>query len=128
MGREVKDKDLLKFLESADALYIEAYQTRRYGILSDRFSQQAMEGVNLNVLYKGELRYFAEKHYRKNTWEILEEDAEKLVLLKTQIYKIIHVSLLKTMKASSDYQEEWTVYKNGKYGYTVSGIGQEVYI
>ena len=123
-------KPLLKFLEYADALYIEAYQTRRYGILFDDFTVPAMEAVNLSVIHNGGLRYFAEKHYRKNTWEILEETDTEIKILKTQIFKSIHINLFRTMKASQDYTEEWTVLKGNQYihGFKVDGISQEVYI
>lgn len=121
-------KDLLKFLEKADELYIEAYQTRRFLILRDTFTREAMEGINLKVLHDGESRYFAAKHYRINSWEILDEYNDSYTLRKTCNFKRIHIGLFKTMPASTDYEEEWEVAKGGKYGYTVTSIGREVYI
>lgn len=127
MGLKI-NKDLLKFLEKADLLYIEAYQTRRFLILKDHFTREGMEGINLKVLQQGESRYFAAKNYRSNSWEILEEYDDLYVIRKTCIFKRIHVGLFKTMPASTDYEEEWTVLKDGPCGYIVSSIGREVYI
>lgn len=127
MGQTLK-KDLLKFLEKADLLYIEAYQTRRFIILRDHFTREAMEGINLKVLHQGESRYFAAKNYRNNSWELIEEYDDCYIIRKTCIFKRIHVGLFKTMPASTDYEEEWEVLKEGVKGYTVSSIGREVYI
>lgn len=121
-------KDLLKFLDQADDVYIEAYQTRRFLILKDMFTREAMEGINLKVLQEGESRYFAAKHYRLNSWELLDEFDNTITLRKTCNFKRIHIGLFKTMPASTDYEEEWTVERGGKFGYLVSSIGREVYI
>lgn len=127
MGQEVS-RDLLKFLEKADLLYIEAYQTRRFLVLKEHFTREAMEGINLKVLHEGESRYFAAKNYRNNKWEIVNEDYDSYTLRKTCIFKRIHIGLFKTMPASTDYEEVWEVLKDGMYGFTVSSIGREVYI
>ena len=62
--------------------------------------------------------------------EILEETDTEIKILKTQIFKSIHINLFRTMKASQDYTEEWTVLKGNQYihGFKVDGISQEVYI
>lgn len=124
------NKTLQRFLDSADECYIEAYQTRRYGLLIGKFTKEAMTAINFSVLNNGESRYFAEKHYRQNNWEILEESEDGLVIQKTQVFKSIHISLFKTMKASRDYTEEWVVKEdpNSKSGYIVSSIGRMRYI
>ena len=127
MGRQ-PSRDLLKFLEKADLLYIEAYQTRRFIILREHFTRSAMEGINLNVLHKGESRYFAAKNYRTNSWDILDENDRSFTIRKTCNFKRIHIGLFKTMTASTDYEEEWEVFKEGQHGYTVASIGREVYI
>lgn len=127
MGTRI-DKNLLKFLEKADLLYIEAYQTRRYVVMKEHFTREAMECVNLRVLHEGESRYFAAKNYRSNDWEILEEYDDIFVVRKTCIFKRIHIGLFKTMPASTDYEEEWQILKDGIHGYTVTSIGREVYI
>lgn len=127
MGANI-DKALLKFLEKADLLYIEAYQTRRFLVLKEHFTRDAMEGINLKVLHEGESRYFAAKNYRNNDWEIVEDYEDLYVIRKTCIFKRIHVGLFKTMPASTDYEETWEVLKDGIHGYTVSSIGREVYI
>ncbi len=127
MGTKI-DKNLLKFLEKADLLYIEAYQTRRYVVMKEHFTREAMECVNLRVLHEGESRYFAAKNYRNNDWEILEEYDDIFVVRKTCIFKRIHIGLFKTMPASTDYEEEWQILKDGIHGYTVTSIGREVYI
>ena len=127
MGANI-DKALLKFLEKADLLYIEAYQTRRFLVLREHFTRDAMEGINLKVLNEGESRYFAAKNYRNNDWEIVEDYEDLYVIRKTCIFKRIHVGLFKTMPASTDYEETGEVLKDGMHGYTVSSIGREVYI
>lgn len=127
MGQTIS-KDLLKFLEKADMLYIEAYQTRRFIILREHFTREAMEGINLKVLNQGESRYFAAKNYRNNEWEIVEDYDDVMIIRKTCIFKRIHIGLFKTMPASTDYEEEWEVLKDGEHGYTVASIGREVYI
>lgn len=121
-------RDLLKFLEKADELYIDAYQTRRYGILIDRFSLDCMRGIESDVLRNGELRYFGDKHFRTTTWELISDSDTVCVVRKKCLYKIIHINLVRTMKASNDYTEDWNVSKVGRYKYTVEKIGKEVII
>lgn len=121
-------RDLLKFLEKADELYIEAYQTRKYGLLMDRFSLNCMRGIESDVIYNGELRYFGDRHFRTTTWELLSDSGDTLVVRKKCLYKIIHINLFRTMKASNDYTEDWNVSRVGKYKYTVDMIGKEVLI
>lgn len=121
-------RELVKFLNKADELYIEAYQTRKYGLLVDRFSLDCMRGIESDVIHNGELRYFGDRHFRTTTWELLSDSDNMCVVRKKCLYKIIHINLFRTMKASNDYTEDWSITKVGKYKYTVNMIGKEVLI
>lgn len=117
-------KDLLRFLNDADDLYIEAYQTRQYSILFETFTRECMNGIAYSVQQYGTTRYFAEKRLRKNSWEILEEDDEMIKVRKTQTFKRINYSLFRSMRVSEDYQEDWEILKNDG-DYIVSSIGKD---
>ena len=127
MGTSVS-RDLVKFLDVSDNLYIQAYQTRRFTTLSERFTKEAIIAINSRLIASNGIRYFATKKYRNNTWELIGDMGNTIEVKKTQLYKDIHISLFRTIKASANYEETWTVERGGKYGYTVTAISQEVYI
>lgn len=120
-------KDLLKFLDAADEDFIYAYETRRYGVLANRFTQKATNIIMRMVNEDGGTRYFGKRNMRTTTWEILEDEGDRMVVLKTCIYKNIHVTFFKTIKASEDYSCEWTIIQSddNAYGWKVNSIGQE---
>lgn len=130
MGRASSSlpRDLVKFLDKADELYIEAYQTRKYGLLIGRFSPDCMRGIESDVIHNGELRYFGDKHFRTTTWDLVSDSGNMCVVRKKCLYKVIHINLFRTMKASNDYTEDWIVIRDGEYKYTVNSIGKEVLI
>lgn len=130
MGRASSSlpRDLVKFLDKADELYIEAYQTRKYGLLIGRFSPDCMRGIESDVIHNGELRYFGDKHFRTTTWDLVSDSGNMYVVRKKCLYKVIHINLFRTMKASNDYTEDWIVIRDGEYKYTVNSIGKEVLI
>jgi hypothetical protein len=118
-------KDLLRFLNDADDLYIEAYQTRQYSILFELFTRECMNGIAYSVQQYGTTRYFAEKRFRSNTWEVLSEDDEMITIRKTQRFKRINYSLFRSMRVSEDYQEDWEILKDGGKHWRVASIGKD---
>lgn len=123
-------KDLLKFLDAADEDFIYAYETRRYGVLANRFTQRASKIVEKMVAVDGNTRYFGKRNMRTTTWELIDEDIDSYTIQKTCVYKKIHVTLFKTIKASEDYTCEWVVINSDEnaYGWKVDVIRQEEYI
>ena len=58
MGTSVS-RDLVKFLDVSDNLYIQAYQTRRFTTLSERFTKEAIIAINSRLIASNGIRYFA---------------------------------------------------------------------
>lgn len=120
-------KDLLKFLDAADEDFIYAYETRKFGVLSNRFTPRAITIIQRMVACDGSTRYFGKRNMRTTTWEFIEDDGRSMVVLKTCRYKRIHVTLFKTVKASEDYQCVWTLVRvdDNAYDWRVDIINQE---
>lgn len=119
-------KDLLKFLDAADEDFIYAYETRKYGVLSDRFTHNAMRIISMMVSIDGGTRYFGKRNMRNTTWEVIDDDYDQMRVQKTCVYKNIHVTLFKTIKASEDYTCEWVLKKDLENdNWKVDSISQE---
>jgi len=121
------DSRLTSFLNKADDLYINAFTQRKYSYLFKDFTREVQEAV-MNYVNNNYLeRDFAIKKCRYNEWEIVKStprpDGEEIELIKTQRFKKIHVSLLRTISASQDYTETWKVLIIGRSQYTVTFIG-----
>ena len=121
------DGKLTSFLNKADDLYISAFTQRKYSYLFKDFTREVQEAV-MNYVNNNYLeRDFAIKKCRYNEWEIIDcvekPEGEEIKLLKTQRFKKIHVSLLRTISASQDYTEIWKVLDTGRSQYTVTFIG-----
>ena len=120
-------KDLLKFLDAADEDFIYAYETRRFGVLANRFTQKATLIITKMVNIDGGTRYFGKRNMRETKWELVEDRGFEMIVQKTCIYKKIHVTLFKTIKASEDYTCEWTLVQSddNNYGWKVDSMSQE---
>lgn len=128
-------KDLVKFLDAADEDFIYAYETKRFGMLSMRFTRRANTIIQRMVAADGGTRYFGKRNMRTTTWELVDEEDGAYIIRKTCIYKRIHVTLFKTIKASEDYTCEWVVVptsslenEDNNYGWKVDVIREEEYL
>lgn len=118
----VLDSKLIKFLNKADDIYIEAFTTQRFSVLAKDFTRDAQVAVvNYATYYRLE-RDYAIKRLRKNEWELVEQRDNEIVVQKKQMFEKIHLSLFKTMAAAPNYTEIWRVLLDGR-DYKVSYIG-----
>lgn len=122
------DKELTKFLDKADDAFIYAYETRRYGVLTDMFTIQCMRNISVMASIDNGTRYFGKKGMRNTTWEIISENEDEYEVRKTVIYRKIHLTMTRLMKASTDYTCIWKVIKLLSGGYKVISIGKEDYL
>ena len=113
---------LTSFLNKADELYIEAFTTQKFKVLSQDFSRDIQLAIIDYTTYYRLERDFAIRRLRKNTWEIIDENDEEITLIKIQRFEKIRISLFKSMAAAQDYQETWKVSKQNRK-YIVTYIG-----
>lgn len=120
-GKKSKDgssgKNVLKFLEEADKLYIRAYETRSIVILKDDFKRDCVIKLSRIIASDGAGKFFGNEKFRETIWSLLRGDElSELVYLKQVSYSKIKVAGSFSMSVSEDYKEEWTVVvEDGKF-------------
>lgn len=103
------DKDLRSFLEEADALYIKAFETRSLGCLKEYFTRECILMLSRWIVNEASSRFFGDKKFRNTSWEMIQKDSNQCIVIKTCIYKDIHLTMSRSMKVSDDYIERWII-------------------
>lgn len=103
------DDDLRNFLEEADKLYIKAFETRSIGILKEYFTRDCCMALSRWIVNEASSRFFGDKKFRNTTWEMVQNDGNLCAIIKTCVYKDIHLTMSRTMKVSDDYREKWII-------------------
>lgn len=114
---------LISFLDSADAKYIHAFETRSARYMLGYFTNDCIVSMGKWITTKASSRFFAERRMRQTTWDLVEA-GNPFVVRKTCSFKSVHWTLSRTMKVSDDYTELWTVEKNGNE-YLVAAVNLE---
>lgn len=103
------DKDLRSFLEEADTLYIKAFETRSLGCLKEYFTRECILMLSRWIVNEASSRFFGDKKFRNTSWEMIQKDSNQCIVIKTCIYKDIHLTMSRSMKVSDDYIERWII-------------------
>lgn len=101
------DKKLEEELNKLDEVYIHAYETRSINCLKSCAKPEFLYKLARIAVLRP--RYFSDKIYRKNTWELLATEGAIQSLRKTCNYQSVRLGAIKKVKIATDYSELWQV-------------------
>lgn len=112
---------LQKFLDEADEIYINAFKYRDVRELRTYCTSQCIQNIGVWIAHEASNRYFSDSKMRSTTWTTISEEVDKIVVKKTCSFKEVKYNMLRSMKVSEDFEEEWIILKTNS-GFLISSI------
>ncbi len=113
-------RDLMTFLNNADAAYMRAFMARDIVVLGQYFTRECCVSLSHIIVSEAPMRYFANEKFRETKWSLRQECQEKILLRKSVCFDSVKVASVR-MKISTDYQEDWDLVVTGK-SYMVENV------
>lgn len=101
------DSKFVEELNRLDDIYIHAYETRSINILKKFAKPEFLYKLSRVAVLRP--RYFADKIYRVNSWELLSQEGATQTLRKSCTYQTVRLGAIRKVKIATDYSETWQV-------------------
>lgn len=106
-------KQMEEELDRFDEIYIHCYETKNIAMLKSISKPEFLYKLSKTVVLHP--RYFSDKQYRTNTWELISIDGAVYTVRKNCVYQLVRLGAIKKVKIANDYSETWKVsYANNK--------------
>lgn len=101
------DKKFEEELNRLDDMYIHAYESRSIMQLKSVAKPEFLYRLAKIAVLRP--RYFSDKIYRKNSWDIISIEGAVYHLRKTCNYQSVRLGAIRKVKIATDYSELWQV-------------------
>ena len=106
------DKAMETELNRLDDLYIHAYETRSITMMKQVSKPEFL--YKLSRIAALRPRYFSDKQYRNNTWEVISIAGALYTIRKLCTYQQVRLGSIRKVKIATDYSEIWQVLSQAK--------------
>ena len=101
-------------------LYIHCYETRSITMLKQVSKPEFL--YKLSKIAALRPRYFSDKQYRNNTWELISIDGATYTIRKLCVYQQVRLGSIRKVKIATDYSEIWQVLSQAKINASSTSI------
>lgn len=123
LGKKDKSSNssLQKFLNEADEVYVNAFKYRDTREIRKYCTPMCTRNIGAWIAHEASNRYFSDSKMRETEWSTVSETDDKIVMKKSCSFKEFKYSMLRSMKVSEDFEEEWIILKTDG-GYLIDSI------
>ena len=100
-------KQMVEELNKFDDIYIHCYETKNISMLKTVSKPEFLYKLSKTMVLHP--RYFSDKQYRTNTWDVLDIDGIIYTIRKTCVYQLVRLGAIRKVKIANDYSEIWRV-------------------